>query len=117
MNIHFGYELIYSCPQPVPMILMLEVHPSRVRDLIKPDRLMTEPDVPLSMYTDGFGNVCTRIVAPPGGIRLTADGLIQDSGLPDPAVCRRRRSIRSKPCRTRCSSIFWAAAIARPSGS
>ena len=34
---------------------------------------------------DGFGNTCTRIVVPAGGIRLAADGLIQDSGLPEPA--------------------------------
>jgi transglutaminase-like putative cysteine protease len=84
MNIHFGYELIYSCRQPVPMILMLEVHPSRVRDLLRSDRLLREPEVPLSLYTDGFGNTCTRIVAPADGIRLTSEGLIRDSGLPDP---------------------------------
>ena len=46
--------------------------------------MVTDPAVPLDMYMDGFGNTCTRIVAPAGGIRLTADGLIEDSGLPDP---------------------------------
>jgi transglutaminase-like putative cysteine protease len=84
MKIRFGYELVYSCPQPVPMILMLHAHPSRIRDLLRPDRLTTEPEVPAHRYEDGFGNTCTRIVAPAGGIRLTADGLIEDSGLPDP---------------------------------
>ena len=67
------------------MILMLHAHPSRVPDLLRPDYLVTEPEVPLEIYTDGFGNSCTRIVAPAGGIRLTADGLIVDNGLPDPA--------------------------------
>jgi len=47
MQIRFGYELVYRCPQPVPMILMLEVHPSRSRDLVRPDRLIAEPFVPL----------------------------------------------------------------------
>jgi transglutaminase-like putative cysteine protease len=84
MKIRFGYELVYTCPQPMPMILMLHAHPSRIPDLLHPDRLVTEPEVPLDMYTDGFGNTCTRIVALAGGIRLTADGLIQDNGLPDP---------------------------------
>ena len=84
MRIRFGYELVYTCSQPVPMILMLHSHPSRIPDLIRPDRMLTEPEVPLDMYVDGFGNTCTRIVAPAGGIRLTADGLIEDSGLPDP---------------------------------
>jgi transglutaminase-like putative cysteine protease len=85
MKIRFGYELVYTCPQPMPMILMLHAHPSRIPDLLRSDRLVTQPGVPLDMYTDGFGNTCTRIVAPAGGIRLTADGLIQDDGLADPA--------------------------------
>jgi transglutaminase-like putative cysteine protease len=84
MNIRFGYELIYTCPQPTPMILMLHAHPSRIPDLLTPDILTTQPAVPLDMYIDGFGNTCTRLVAPPGGIRLTADALIKDSGVPDP---------------------------------
>jgi transglutaminase-like putative cysteine protease len=84
MRIRFGYELVYTCSQPVPMILTLHSHPSRIPDLIRPDRMVTEPEVPLDMYVDGFGNTCTRIVAPAGGIRLMADGLIEDSGLPDP---------------------------------
>src|SRR5271154_901825 len=84
MRISFGSELVYTCSQPVPMILTLHAHPSRISDLIRPDRMVTEPQVPLDMYVDGFGNTCTRIVAPTGGIRLTADGLIEDSGLPDP---------------------------------
>jgi transglutaminase-like putative cysteine protease len=88
MRIRFGYELVYTCSQPVPMILILHSHPGRIPDLIRPDRMVTEPEVPLEMYVDGFGNTCTRIVAPAGGIRLTADGLIEDDGLPDPMFPR-----------------------------
>jgi transglutaminase-like putative cysteine protease len=66
------------------MILMLHVHPSRIPDLLVPDRLVTEPAVALDTYMDSFGNSCTRILAPAGSIRLTADALIQDSGLPEP---------------------------------
>jgi transglutaminase-like putative cysteine protease len=76
--------LVYLCPQPVPMILMLHAHSSRSPDLLRADQMMLDPHVPLDTYMDAFGNTCTRIVAPPGAIRLTADGLIQDSGLPDP---------------------------------
>ncbi len=84
MNIRFGYELVYTCNQPLPMILMLHAHPSRIQDLLRPDRMLIEPAVPLDVYADSFGNTCTRLVAPAGGIRLTADGLIADAGLPDP---------------------------------
>ena len=79
MKIRFGYELVYNCPQPVPMILMLQVHPSRIADLLVSDRLVADPAVPLDTYIDCFGNTCTRIVAPAGITRLTADGLIPNS--------------------------------------
>jgi transglutaminase-like putative cysteine protease len=84
MRIRLGYELVYSCPQPTPMILMLHVHPSRVADLVRPDEMTTQPHLPLETYLDTFGNTCTRLVAPAGETRITADGLIEDSGSPEP---------------------------------
>lgn len=83
MYIRVGYELIYDCPQPTPMILTLNVHYTRVSDLVAPDHLVTDPPVPLTAYRDGFGNWCTRIVAPQGRIRLSADAIVRDSGQHD----------------------------------
>ena len=86
MQIRVGYELIYDCPQPTPMILTLSVHFTRVSDIVIPDHLITSPSIPLTAYRDGFGNWCSRIVAPQGRIRLFADGMVNDSGLPDEIV-------------------------------
>ncbi len=36
MQIRVGYEIIYDCPQPTPMILTLQIHFTRVSDLIVP---------------------------------------------------------------------------------
>jgi len=47
---------------------------------------MTDPWVPLTLYRDGFGNWCTRLVAPAGAIRITSDAIITDRGVPDPVV-------------------------------
>ncbi|MFL5285558.1 MAG: transglutaminase family protein [Rhodopila sp.] len=85
MKIRVGYDLSYECTQPVPMIVMLNIHYSRAADVIQPDHMRTEPSVPLRSYRDGFGNWCTRLVAPPGRIRLTTDALVRDSGAPEPA--------------------------------
>jgi transglutaminase-like putative cysteine protease len=63
---------------------MLHAHHTRSADLLQPDRMITDPQVPQDTYADAFGNTCTRIVAPAGGIRITADALIRDTGLPDP---------------------------------
>lgn len=86
MRTSVGYELIYSLPQPTPMILMVTVHYSRAADMIVADQLTTEPPVPATTFRDGFGNLCTRIVAPAGRIRLRSAGLLRDTGLLDPIV-------------------------------
>jgi transglutaminase-like putative cysteine protease len=83
MQIRAGCELIYECPQPTPMVLMLNIHFTRVSDLVVPDHLVAVPRVPISAYRDSFGNWCSRIVAPAGVTRITTDALINDSGLPD----------------------------------
>jgi transglutaminase-like putative cysteine protease len=83
MKIHAGYEIAYQCPQPTPMILMLNVHPSRAADLLTPDRIALNPVLPLNTYRDGFGNICHVVHAPKGRITLAADFLVNDSGAPD----------------------------------
>jgi len=83
MQIRIGYELIYDCPQPTPMILTLNVHFTRVSDLIVPDYLIADPPVPITAYRDGFGNWCSRIVAPKGQVRLSANAVVKDTGKPD----------------------------------
>ena len=83
MQIRLGYELIYNFPQPTPMILALSIHYSRASDIVIPDYLTTDPPVPIGGYRDGFGNWCTRIVAPGGRIRIKTDALIRDTGQPD----------------------------------
>ena len=91
MRIRIGYELIYECPQPTPMILMLAVHFTRASDLIVSDQMITEPPVAISPYRDPFGNLCSRLVAPAGNLRITASGVVNDSGLPDPVVPEARQ--------------------------
>lgn len=83
MRIRLGYELIYTCPQPTPMVLTLNVHYTRASDLEGPDHIITDPKVPLQGYRDGFGNWCIRLVAPAGRFRVATDVVIHDAGEPD----------------------------------
>ena len=86
MRIRVGFELIYDCPQPTPMILNLNVHHTRVPDLVGRDDLVVDPPVPVTGYRDSFGNWCTRLTAPRGRTRISADAIVNDSGSPDPVV-------------------------------
>jgi transglutaminase-like putative cysteine protease len=92
MKIRIGYELIFDCPKPTPMILTLSVHYTRVSDMIIADHLIADPPVPITAYRDGFGNWCSRIVAPEGSLRLSTDARVNDSGQPDPVVLQARQT-------------------------
>jgi transglutaminase-like putative cysteine protease len=37
-------------------------------------------------YADGFGNICTRLTVPPGGVTLSCDFIVSDSGEVDRQV-------------------------------
>jgi transglutaminase-like putative cysteine protease len=86
MQIRVGYELVYECLQPTPMVLTLNVHYTRASDIVFPDHLRTDPAVPIAAYRDSFGNWCTRIVAPKGRICVSSSAVVRDSGAPDPVV-------------------------------
>ena len=86
MRISTGFQLVYDCPADTPMLLMLSVHPSRRDDLETPDWLRTEPALDVRQYLDGYGNICSRLVAPAGRLTLSADFVIRDDGLIDPYV-------------------------------
>ncbi|MGY3428511.1 hypothetical protein ACVWZW_009015 [Bradyrhizobium sp. F1.13.4] len=86
MKIRAGYDMAFECSQDVPMVLMLSVHPSRQTDLLSAHRIHFSPNVSAENYTDMFGNICTRLVAPAGLIEIGNEFVIQDSGLPDAVV-------------------------------
>jgi transglutaminase-like putative cysteine protease len=122
MQIRLGYELVYDCPQPTPMLLMLNVHYTRVSDMVVSDHLVTSPSVPIHAYRDGFGNWCSRIVAPPGRTRLSANGIVNDTGEPDVVASEAQQHavedlpdealvflLASRYCETdRLSEIAWS---------
>ena len=91
ITIRTGFDIAYEADWPVPMLLMLSVHPSRQADLATPDLIAFDPPVEPKVYRDGFGNLCHRIVAPAGRIAVRTDFQIRDSGLPDavePDACQ-----------------------------
>jgi transglutaminase-like putative cysteine protease len=131
MQLRVGYELIYDFPQQTPMMLMLNIHHSRASDIVVPDCLTTNPVVPLTFYRDTFGNWCTRMVAPPGQIRLSASAIVNDSGVPEPhQLSDRQQPVQDLPeeclqfllgsryCETdRLSEVAWSLFEKSPGGA
>jgi len=83
MLIRLGYDIEFNLPQPVAVVALLNVHPSREGDLREPDELHIEPFVNTERYIDRFGNRSTRFLASQGKLRIWNSTLIQDSGAPD----------------------------------
>jgi transglutaminase-like putative cysteine protease len=86
MNILVGYELSYDCPQPTPMLLMLNIHYCHAGEIVRPDHLVVEPAVPLAPYRDMYGNWCSRLIAPAGRMRISTSAVVRSTGQPEQAV-------------------------------
>jgi transglutaminase-like putative cysteine protease len=55
----------------------------------------------MTAYRDAFGNWCSRIVAPKGQIRLSADAVVNDTGQPDiVAPLAQQRPVQDLPAET-----------------
>ena len=130
MKIHAGFDMSYDCPQPTPMILNVNIHFTRVSDLVGRDDLIVDPPTPMAAYRDSFGNWCTRMVAIEGRTRLSADVLVNDSGAPDVVVPQARQIavpelpeetllflLGSRYCETdRLSEAAWDLFASAPTG-
>ena len=103
MQIRVGYELIYDCPQPTPMVLMLNIHSHPRRDIVVPDCLITEP---VGAH-DALSRRLRQLVHAPRRARrpdprCPPTRWCNDTGEPDPVVpsdasARRRGSARGVP--------------------
>jgi transglutaminase-like putative cysteine protease len=122
MQIRAGYDIAYDCPQDTPMLLLLNVHPSRLPDIIGPHQIFFDPPIAAREYRDGFGNICHRILAPAGRLAISTSFVINDPGTPDSVVAYAHQAavqdlpddvlvhlLASRYCETdRLSNIAWS---------
>jgi transglutaminase-like putative cysteine protease len=86
MHIRAGYELIYDCPAPVALLMMINLHRSRMHDMLTEGAIAFSGGAIPRTYEDRFGNICTRLRVPAGRLVISTNFVVQDSGLPDPVV-------------------------------
>jgi len=82
MFIRFGFEIAIESPKATPLVLALSPHPTQTDPAGGP-AIQVEPGVAVAEFIDPFGNRRTRLVAPPGPLRLWCDDIVEDDGLPD----------------------------------
>ncbi len=54
MQIRIGYDIGYGAEAPTPMVIMLNVHPSRHGDLVGTEEVTTAPYAASAMSGDGW---------------------------------------------------------------
>ena len=102
MQIRVGYELVYDCPQPTPMLLMLNVHHARAADIVVPDRprdrARRSRSAPIATASAiGAAGSSRR----PGELRLSPTRMRQRLGRPDPVAAEARAARGRGPARRR----------------
>lgn len=83
MRVRVGCRIVYEFPQPTPMLLV--ICPPQVDN----HRLIEESQdiaVPVHEYTDGFGNIIWRLVAPEGTFEVAYDAIAEVAPTPDPTL-------------------------------
>jgi transglutaminase-like putative cysteine protease len=84
MRIRYGFNIEIDVPQETTILTAMDVEPRRRGDIVH-ERPFTATSVnSVELFTDTFGNMCRRILCPPGTTTLSLEGVIEDSGLPDP---------------------------------
>src|SRR5271154_3129866 len=83
MLIEAGYDIAFECPAQTPMLLQLNVHPSRDADLVTSDSIKSDPPLAMRSYVDHFGNRVTRVEVPAGFVTFSNRFVIHDSGQPE----------------------------------
>ncbi len=76
MWLHASTRLEFDTAVPTPFLLMLRPR-SGSQQWIGREQYLLEPTVPVIEFTDGFGNLCQRLVAPAGGLSIRASADVQ----------------------------------------
>lgn len=101
MWLHTSCDLEFEIAVPTPFVLMLRPR-SGAQQWIASEQYRLSPSVPAFEFTDGYGNLCQRLIAPAGVFRVhtAAEVMISDTvdsapgasfvdvqNLPDPILC------------------------------
>jgi len=86
MQIRYGFNIEIDVTQPTTILTAMDVEPPRRGHILHERPLKTTSIERTERYTDCFGNLSRRLIATPGTVSLALEGIIEDSGQPDPVV-------------------------------
>lgn len=84
MWLHASCSLEFDIPTPTPFLLMLRPR-SGLQQWVAREQYVLSPSVPAVEFTDPFGNLCQRLVAPAGPFSISTSADIQSADWADTA--------------------------------
>ncbi|MEN3324326.1 transglutaminase family protein [Mariniflexile soesokkakense] len=82
MWLRIGCDLLFEIEVPTPFILMLRPR-SGSQQWVARDEFKIKPNVPVVEFTDDYGNLCQRLVAPPGNFSIKTNADVKTSEFVD----------------------------------
>ncbi|MBD2158880.1 transglutaminase family protein [Leptolyngbya sp. FACHB-16] len=76
MKLDAGCHLTFEAIAPSPLILMVRPR-TGVGQLVMQDEILFEPNIPIIEYTDSYGNLCQRLLVPPGIFHAKATATVE----------------------------------------
>lgn len=85
MRLEAGCQISFEATASTPVILMLRPRSGYGQWIMREEYLLT-PSVPVIEYTDGYGNLCQRLVVPPGAFQVRSVALVETADAIDVAT-------------------------------
>lgn len=79
LEVSCEFELTVSVPSPLILLLRPRSGPHQ---WLASDRYALTPFVPATEYTDAFGNLCQRLIAPVGGFSVRTEAIVHTASRP-----------------------------------
>ncbi len=76
MRLETGCQIDFEADEPTPLILMLRPRGGLGQWIVQEEYTL-EPPVPVTEYTDSYGNLCQRLVAPQGPFRVHTSACVE----------------------------------------
>jgi transglutaminase-like putative cysteine protease len=76
MRLQAGCQLLFEASAPAPLILMLKPRSGFGQSVIR-EECRFEPNVSVIEYVDIYGNLCQRLIAPSGLLRVETSAVVE----------------------------------------
>jgi hypothetical protein len=78
MRIRVGYDICLNFAQPSALHTLMDIETERRKDILAERAFAVAPDVPVTIFTDVFGNTGRRMMLPQGVVNLTYSAEVFD---------------------------------------